>query len=374
MLFERLGHRVLKTKDIARLFLWAPKALLKSLMLWPEKGMNLLLMRAYYIFLLSINLFVTYGIVQYTITYKDQFDKFAYGLCVCIIPILHLLKGPATCYNIKKMDLLVEQVMQYFWPYDLLGGHSQKYIESLFSYLKTLQLSFFILGLLYIGTILSSPLILATERSLPFPAKFDFDHTVSPVYEIMYVIQSFFIIFVAAILGLGVDLFVLAMCACAASQFKLVGHCFSLLGTPAVKNVNHKLDNMFSAEFCGEQDENKKLFIRCVKHQERLFRFVKDLNEAFNFIELGQLLLSLFGVCLNAFILLSANLTSDYLFNSNWWSLDKKLKKDIAFVLQHSQRVQQLSAYKLYDMNMTSWMKVLKLAFSLFTVLNRVLK
>uniref|UniRef100_A0A6P7GMR0 Uncharacterized protein LOC114344558 n=1 Tax=Diabrotica virgifera virgifera TaxID=50390 RepID=A0A6P7GMR0_DIAVI len=69
-----------------------------------------------------------------------------------------------------------------------------------------------------------------------------------------------------------------------------------------------------------------------------------------------------------------ANLTSDYLFNSNWWSLDKKLKKDIAFVLQHSQRVQQLSAYKLYDMNMTSWMKVLKLAFSLFTVLNRVLK
>ncbi|XP_072399288.1 odorant receptor 88a-like [Diabrotica undecimpunctata] len=69
-----------------------------------------------------------------------------------------------------------------------------------------------------------------------------------------------------------------------------------------------------------------------------------------------------------------SNLLPDYLFQSDWWSLDMELKKDIAFVLQHSQRIQQLSAYKLYDMNMTSWLKVLKLAFSLFTVLNTVLK
>ncbi|XP_072399298.1 odorant receptor 49b-like [Diabrotica undecimpunctata] len=325
-----------------------------------------------------------------------------------MVPMLHLFKGPAMCYNIKKMELLVEQILQHFWPYDLLGGHSQEYIESLFSHIYILQLLFCLLGFFYTVTILPSPILMSSEKSLPFPVKFDFDHTVSPVYEIIYFLQCFFLVFTVAFTGIGIDLYVLAICACAGSQFRLIGHCFSTLGTPAVHTVNRKLENIFADEYCGEQNENRKIFIRCVKHQERLFRFVKDVNEALNFIELGQLILSVIGLCLDAFILSSnpttlqffmasllalgfgfqllldciigtemfyqANLIPEYLFKSDWWNLDIQLKKDVAFVLQHSQRVQQLSAYKLYDMNMTSWIKVLKLAFSLFTVLNTVLK
>ncbi|CAG9858323.1 unnamed protein product [Phyllotreta striolata] len=68
-----------------------------------------------------------------------------------------------------------------------------------------------------------------------------------------------------------------------------------------------------------------------------------------------------------------ASLLPEAIFKSNWLKFSNvQLKKDIVFVLMHSQRIPQFNVYSLYDMNMISFAKVLKVAFSLYTVLSAI--
>ncbi|XP_072394882.1 odorant receptor 42a-like [Diabrotica undecimpunctata] len=67
-----------------------------------------------------------------------------------------------------------------------------------------------------------------------------------------------------------------------------------------------------------------------------------------------------------------ASLLPDCLFQSNWRTLaDKELIKDVMFVIQHTQRILQYSAYGVYDLNINAYIKVLKLAFSAYTFLTK---
>uniref|UniRef100_A0A6P7FZM8 Uncharacterized protein LOC114335916 n=1 Tax=Diabrotica virgifera virgifera TaxID=50390 RepID=A0A6P7FZM8_DIAVI len=102
-------------------------------------------------------------------------------------------------------------------------------------------------------------------------------------------------------------------------------------------------------------------------------RFIKDVNGAFSALELGHLFITIFGVSFGAYVATRATLLSECLFQSNWSGLkDKVLKKDLLFVLQQSQIFPSYSAYGLYDLNMTSYIRVLKLAFSAYTILSNV--
>ncbi|XP_050513691.1 uncharacterized protein LOC126889429 [Diabrotica virgifera virgifera] len=69
-----------------------------------------------------------------------------------------------------------------------------------------------------------------------------------------------------------------------------------------------------------------------------------------------------------------AALLPDYIFSNNWGNLENNLVKvkDIIFVLIHAQRIPQFNAYGLYDLNMESFLKVIKVAFSFYTVLSAI--
>uniref|UniRef100_A0A6P7GKD3 Odorant receptor 7a-like n=1 Tax=Diabrotica virgifera virgifera TaxID=50390 RepID=A0A6P7GKD3_DIAVI len=66
-----------------------------------------------------------------------------------------------------------------------------------------------------------------------------------------------------------------------------------------------------------------------------------------------------------------ASLLAESIFQSNWNGLkDENLKKDLLFVLHHSQRLPAYTVYGLYDLNTTSFIKVLKVTFSAYTFLS----
>ncbi|XP_057667263.1 LOW QUALITY PROTEIN: odorant receptor 33a-like [Diorhabda carinulata] len=130
------------------------------------------------------------------------------------------------------------------------------------------------------------------------------------------------------------------------------------------------------------------------------------LNDILNPLELGQLVVSSLGICFGILRLSSENLSfgdlivsflymagvisqlavdcalgtllyyqasllPEAIFDSNWIGLTfNVLKKDVIFFLHHSQRIPQLTAYNLVDMHMMSFLKVIRMAFSLFTVMH----
>ncbi|XP_050505391.1 odorant receptor 2a-like [Diabrotica virgifera virgifera] len=97
-------------------------------------------------------------------------------------------------------------------------------------------------------------------------------------------------------------------------------------------------------------------------------------EQGINFVYLYGFSLQLFIDCFfGTYLYHQASLLPDAIFHSNWRMLeDKELKKDFAFLLQNSQRIPQFNAYNLYDMHMYSYVKVIKVAFSFYTILSKL--
>ncbi|CAH1100440.1 unnamed protein product [Psylliodes chrysocephalus] len=163
-----------------------------------------------------------------------------------------------------------------------------------------------------------------------------------------------------------------------AYQFFILRICFEVFNTDGINNVNKKLRKLQSDQLDCKYDELTEYFIRCVRHHEMLLRFTKSFNDVINPMEVSQLIMSVASICLGILRLSKmASLLPDAIFQCKWINLESKqlqLKKDIAFVIQHAHRIPQFNAYNLYDMNMTSFVKVLKLAFSVYTVLSSLEK
>ncbi|XP_072389287.1 uncharacterized protein [Diabrotica undecimpunctata] len=145
-------------------------------------------------------------------------------------------------------------------------------------------------------------------------------------------------------------------------------------------------------------DERKEYFVRCVRHHQLILRLTNQLNNAMNPLELYQLAVSIFALCLGAlrianveslgnvaeqavgllylfgfsiqlcvdcffgtYLYHQASLLPDAIFHSNWRTLeDEELRKDFVFLLQNSQRIPQFNAYNVYDMHMMSFIKRLR--------------
>ncbi|XP_072396768.1 odorant receptor 98a-like [Diabrotica undecimpunctata] len=157
------------------------------------------------------------------------------------------------------------------------------------------------------------------------------------------------------------------------------------------------------------KDELKEYFVRCVRHHQMLLRYTNTINKTLNPLELCQLAYSICAICfgilritylndispteiiisivyiigftmqllidciLGTILYNQASLLPDYIFSNNWENLENNiLKKDIMFVLTHAQRIPQFNAYGLYDLNMMSFLKVIKVAFSFYTVLSAI--
>uniref|UniRef100_A0A6P7G827 Odorant receptor 94b-like n=1 Tax=Diabrotica virgifera virgifera TaxID=50390 RepID=A0A6P7G827_DIAVI len=278
----------------------------------------------------------------------------------------------------------------------------------MYSLMNVMIWCFFWTGLIYAFMYQIPPLF--KTNGLPYPVVYPFDWTATPWYQIVYFSQAF-VQSIISLVGTGADFLVLGGLLSITSQYCILQECVEIFNTPEMYATNKRLREIMNDGLENRYaDERREYFVRCVRHHQRILRFTKQFNIAMNPLELYQLFVSIFGLCLGAlgianlelagtvaeqginFVYLygfslqlfidcffgtylyhQASLLPDAIFHSNWRMLeDKELKKDFAFLLQNSQRIPQFNAYNLYDMHMYSYVKVIKVAFSFYTILSKL--
>ncbi|CAH1141813.1 unnamed protein product, partial [Phyllotreta striolata] len=151
----------------------------------------------------------------------------------------------------------------------------------------------------------------------------------------------------------------------------------------------------------------KSYFVKCVEQHQFLLRFVKKTNKIFNIAFVIQFSASIVCICIANMMLVQstgnqlytpfvfmvsylnelliycftsnmlsyeAELLPEFIYRSNWKSLEnKETRRDVMFLLMHSQRPLQMTVMSLYEVNMTSYLKIIRLSFSFYTFLTTVI-
>ncbi|KAJ2950622.1 hypothetical protein O0L34_g8876 [Tuta absoluta] len=71
-------------------------------------------------------------------------------------------------------------------------------------------------------------------------------------------------------------------------------------------------------------------------------------------------------------IMRSSLAISDAVYNSKWYNADKKVKKDLVFILLRARKPCKLTAYGFSDINLTTFSRILSSAWSYFALLSTV--
>ncbi|XP_072389286.1 odorant receptor 83a-like [Diabrotica undecimpunctata] len=316
-------------------------------------------------------------------------------MCMVMLVFMGMYKTVILWYKSDELKSVFHIILTDFWPYDLINLESKRKIKDMYRLMNGLIWWFFCAGFLYASMFLIPSLF--STRGLPYIISYPFDWTVSPWYEIIYCTQGFAHGITITFIGTGANFLVLGTLLNISSQYCILQECFEIFNTPEMYSANKKLRKIMNDGLENKYtDERKEYFVRCVRHHQLILRFTKQLNNAMNPLELYQLAVSIFALCLGAlrianmeslgsvaeqavsFIYLigftmqlfidcffgtylyhQASLLPDAIFHSKWRTLeDEELRKDFVFLLQNSQRIPQFNAYNVYDMHMVSFIKV----------------
>ncbi|XP_023310753.1 odorant receptor 83a-like [Anoplophora glabripennis] len=247
-------------------------------------------------------------------------------------------------------------------------------------------------------------------RQTPYKTVYPFEYSDGPKFEIMYLVQSFTNFYVVLGVVIGVDTLFMAVCCNITAQYRLLKNAFLKLGTDEVKELNSKLSTLCAESDTSERNttEEKKFLIRCIKHHQLLLRTIEDVETVYSVIGFFQLGFSIVSICLSSFVLTTKNLEfsqlvnitiflsgnivqlfcycsvatevnfemdnlSQYIFSSYWYQADfVNFKRDILFVIKKSQEVQKITALKLFPLNYNTFIQVLRVSFSFYTLLSNI--
>lgn len=388
--------------------LWYVKLLLEGALMWPDtKHPKLLITSTIIITFASI--FTWCGILFYIVNYINDFNKATYGTCLLVLPTLSVIKTPLIGYKYKAIKNLLNQIEADFWPCDIIGMETMKELKTIYFFSVSFMVFFLILAQTYYGAFLVLPMFL-TERTLPLPCTLPFGWTDKLSYAFMYILQFICLQFGIIFVVMGTDFLTLSLCLCASNQYRILRKCFLIYNTGDMLQTNDRLRTISKGSMKKNYVLEKEYLIRLINHHNLLIKFTRYLNEVLNPLELGNLLVSIMGICLGTFVLsmndistfnrilaaiyllgfvmqlaidctvgselyYQASLLPDCIFHSDWKLLnDNNLKKDILFLLQTSQCFPQFAAYNVYELNMSTFLKVQKFAFSIYTLLSNMSK
>ncbi|XP_050503953.1 odorant receptor 94b-like [Diabrotica virgifera virgifera] len=398
---------VMKTNDYCKLFIWSIKLYLMAAFIWPT--LSIAVKTISLIIQVSVSAFLFVGLSLYLYDHITDFDKATNVMCMLMLVFMGVYKIGILWYNSNEFKSLFHTILTEFWPYDLINLESKRKIKNMYRLMNGLVWLFFAAGFSY-DSIFLIPSLFST-RGLPYVIAYPFNWTVSPWYEIIYCTQTFVHGITITIITTGANFLVLGTLLNISSQYCILQECFEIFNTPEMYATNKKLRNIMNDGLENKYtDERKEYFVRCVRHHQIILRITNQFNNAMNPLEIYQLAASIFALCVGAlrfanmdslgnlaeqavsFLYLvgfsmqlfidcffgtylnhQASLLPEAIFHSNWKTLDdEELRKDFVFLLQNSQRIPQFNAYKVYDMHMMSFIKVIKVAFSFYTMLSKL--
>ncbi|XP_049825839.1 odorant receptor 2a-like [Aethina tumida] len=163
--------------------------------------------------------------------------------------------------------------------------------------------------------------------------------------------------------------------------------------------LNDNLKNLHKCAQTDDPDAVYKKIIECVKHNEYIYKYVKEVEECLSIIIFAQFLTSTIVICMTCVILTlvstiltqkiivlarglffycyygtllyqESNNVIDAIYSGEWYELDEKCKRALVVLMVRAQKPFLLSAGKFFTVSLETFTVVLRRAYSLFAVLN----
>nr|AKC58561.1 odorant receptor 26 [Anomala corpulenta] len=313
-------------------------------------------------------------------------------------------KFSALIIKSKDLDKLIKTVRYEFWPSDITNKDTAEKIRKDSRILFKIMMIESSICIMVVLTIAFGPL-LKTGRVLPYPTWYPFDTSASPVYEIVYILQSYFGLHLSVPPIIAYDMLYYSLCANCTAQFRLLCDALRCIGNGTEDEMITKL-----VEFDESQKElrgtsEQKLLILCIKHHQRLINTANEISQAFGNGHLVQLMGSASGICTACYILTSnpdlssvANALVQYIahvgqifiycavsnelsywstlvptaaYESLWYKKKyPNIRQCLAILITRSQIAISMQAFGLFELNYTSFLSIMRFTFSLYTFLS----
>ncbi|XP_072385489.1 odorant receptor Or1-like isoform X2 [Diabrotica undecimpunctata] len=383
-------------KDYSKRILWLPELMLKLIFMWPEK--NTIQLTSTFIFWGFLNMFVLWGQITYSyMNYKD-YNKSLTVVSSMSTLFQSTLKMLMLTYHAAPLREILSNISTKFWPCRILPDHLEEYKSSYRNGLGAM-LSLTCSGMFFSVASLVVPL-LSANRELPFRSLYPFDCSVSPIYEMIYILHCFINAYLVNWAVLGFDFLFMGICRNIVSQYTLLQKAFLQLGTEKEKYLNKKLRSLNIDLIVNgnlQANGNSTLLVKLIQLHQLLLKTTKNVENVFNLMAACQLCSSIVAICVSGFIstrenvskvqvitmtsylvghliqlylycatgnellYVSNNLTQQ-IFASNWYEIeDVNVQKDIIFVIKNAQIPAKITAFKVFTLNYATYIKTSKI-------------
>ncbi|KAK9686023.1 7tm Odorant receptor [Popillia japonica] len=384
-------------KDGAKRVLLPAKIILQSMACWPDNNRLLIRITNWFCFynLFLAEIFHTAYVVTH---FHDIGDAVGAGATVTTT-----MEGLIRLYIliVKKSTInsILVKVWKQFWSLDIIEPVKRNKIRRQVLTGALVTWSFLFFSFTSNTQITSAPYI--REHQLILKSVFPFNWNQTYIYEVIYIWQYYCDWFVLFIVN-AFDFFFIPLVMVCVAQFVIMQEVLRNILTE--ESQRHRI--AIFGKVKGESVTNREMLLVCLEQHKLLIGICNELESSFNLTILGQFFVSTSAICAATLVLkldysqflkmlmyAAAHLTqlfyycfagqqltyesgrlSDAIYECNWHlSYDRNFRKALVLMIQRSQRVQHLTAAGITELDFSSFLRIMRLSFSFYTLLNNLL-
>ncbi|GJQ83666.1 hypothetical protein Trydic_g14375 [Trypoxylus dichotomus] len=381
------------SKDGAKKCLVPGKWLLESLVVWPDTDSKFVTGFNWMCFINLMVLEVFHA--SYVVVHRTDYGNAITAAATVTTTLECLVRFYIIVFKKPVINEILFNIWRKFWPLSVV---SNKKIARLTRRCNvTLALTFGCYGPALICNTMITLGPYLDNSGLIFKSVFPFQWNQTYVYEIIYFwqyVSEWYIL----ILVNSFDFFMIPLVMICAVQFAVLQNVF--------KNILSAKSYKQRMTLYGEVIPDRKMFLNCLDQQRMLIKICEQLEEVFRFAILFQFFCSTAALCSSTIVLqvdpsqfaemltfavahmfqlfyycfvgneltVQSEKMADAVYACNWHlSDDIRFKKELILVIQRCQKPQTLTAAGFIDLNFVSYISVLRLCFSFYTLLTSLI-
>ncbi|GJQ88302.1 hypothetical protein Trydic_g3781 [Trypoxylus dichotomus] len=285
--------------DGAKFTTFMAQIAISAVNLWPEN--YTLPKRTWVVCMLSVGVFHLFSLLASLAVFTEDVDNFTSMISSMGPTIQSIAKGSLIFFKRKDLSDLIKVVRTEFWPSDLVDEQTERFIAKDSNQIVVNMLLEYWIAFVSRSLLVIVP-ILRRSRVLPIEAWYPFDHTKSPRFEIIYLIQMFMGDYFDVNVVVGFDALYSSICSNCVAQFHLLGAAVRCIGGGKEAKVVEKMLEVEGTSYetvMEEREDNaeRKLLVLCIRHHQKLIYVTDELNRIFGNGHFFQLCATLIGIC-----------------------------------------------------------------------------
>nr|QBB72953.1 odorant receptor [Protaetia brevitarsis] len=383
-------------KDGAKKVILPGKILLQSVCCWPDNESAFMSIVGWCLFwnLFIVEIFHTFYVFK---NFRDIGDAVSAGATVTTtmegLVRLHIMLSKREVLN----GILVK-LWKQFWSVEVIEPIKCKKAQ------RKAQLSIVLTSIVLVSSVISNTQISGApyvrNRGLVLKSVFPFDWEETYIYELVYIWQYYSDWFVLFMIN-AFDFFFIALVTICSVQFVIMQEVFR-----SILAVDSRRQRVLIFGARGAKMTDKEMLFECLQQHKLLIGICNELEESFNIVILFQFFVSTSAICAASLVLnvdysqffkmlmyAAAHLSQWFyycfagdvisyesghlslaIYECNWHlQYDRDFRKALLLMIQRSQRPQYLTAAGVVQLDFASFLRIMRLSFSFYTLLNNLL-